>query len=62
VLIETTGKSDDQIKLQVSRIEDILAEIRGNLVIFPTKFMEAEDERNDFLFNTDRLAPIDVFD
>jgi phospholipase D1/2 len=62
VLIETTGKSDDQIKQQVSRIEDILAEIRGNLVIFPTKFMEAEDERNDFLFNTDRLAPIDVFD
>ncbi|KAM3579992.1 Phospholipase D1 [Umbelopsis sp. WA50703] len=62
VLIETTGKSDEQVKQQVQRVDHVLAEIRGNLVIWPTKFMEAEDERNDFLFNTDKLAPIDIFD
>jgi phospholipase D1/2 len=62
VLIETTGKSEEQVEQQVHRIEDILAEIRGNLVIFPTKFMEAEDDRNDFLSTTDKLAPIDIFD
>ncbi|KAG2173548.1 hypothetical protein INT44_007139 [Umbelopsis vinacea] len=62
VLLETAGKSDEEVKQQVHRIEDILAEIRGNLVIFPTKFMEAEDDRNDFLFNKDKLAPIDIFD
>ncbi|KAI8576832.1 hypothetical protein K450DRAFT_255206 [Umbelopsis ramanniana AG] len=61
-LVETTGKTEEQVNQQVHRIEDILAEIRGNLVIFPTKFMEAEDDRNDFLFNTDKLAPIDIFD
>ncbi|KAJ2958557.1 hypothetical protein NQZ79_g5872 [Umbelopsis isabellina] len=62
VLIETDGKSDEQVKQQVSRIDNVLSEIRGNLVIWPTQFMEAEDERNDFLFNTDKLAPIDIFD
>jgi phospholipase D1/2 len=62
VLVETTGKTEEQVEQQVHRIEDILAEIRGNLVIFPTKFMEAEDDHNDFLFNTDKLAPIDIFD
>ena len=31
-------------------------------VIYPTRFLEGEDIANNFLFNTDRLMPLPIYD
>jgi phospholipase D1/2 len=31
-------------------------------VIYPTRFLESEDVANNFLFNTDRLLPLPIYD
>ncbi|KAJ1309919.1 hypothetical protein OPQ81_006678 [Rhizoctonia solani] len=38
-------------------MEELLQDIRGHLVVFPTRFLEGEDVANNFLFNTDRILP-----
>lgn len=43
-------------------IRDIIRHIRGHLVIWPNHFMEDDDVRGDFLFNVDKIAPIEIFD
>lgn len=32
-------------------MEELLGELRGHLVVYPTRFLEAEDLANNFLFN-----------
>ncbi|KAF8500767.1 phospholipase D [Russula emetica] len=34
----------------------------GHLVIHPTRFLESEDVANNFLFNTDRMLPLPIYD
>ncbi|KAH7340733.1 hypothetical protein B0J17DRAFT_694350 [Rhizoctonia solani] len=43
-------------------MEELLQDIRGHLVVFPTRFLEGEDVANNFLFNTDRLLPLPIYD
>ncbi|CCO37404.1 hypothetical protein BN14_11560 [Rhizoctonia solani AG-1 IB] len=43
-------------------MEELLQDIRGHLVIYPTRFLEGEDVANNFLFNTDRLLPLPIYD
>ena len=35
-------------------MEKLLGELRGHLVLYPTRFLEGEDVSNNFLFNADR--------
>ncbi|KIL67865.1 hypothetical protein M378DRAFT_185469 [Amanita muscaria Koide BX008] len=43
-------------------MEKLLGELNGHLVVYPTKFLEAEDIANNFLFNADRLLPLLIYD
>jgi len=43
-------------------MEQLLRELRGHLVIYPTRFLEGEDAANNFLFNADRLMPLPIYD
>ncbi|KAF8610545.1 phospholipase D [Ceratobasidium sp. AG-I] len=43
-------------------MEELLQDVRGHLVVFPTRFLEGEDVANNFLFNTDRLLPLPIYD
>ncbi|KAI8047669.1 uncharacterized protein B0P05DRAFT_565544 [Gilbertella persicaria] len=43
-------------------VRQVLAHIRGHLVIWPHHFMEQDDEQNQFLFNVDKFAPLEIFD
>ncbi|KAG8706505.1 Phospholipase D1 [Ceratobasidium sp. 395] len=43
-------------------MEELLEDIKGHLVIYPTRFLEGEDVANNFLFNTDRLLPLPIYD
>ena len=36
--------------------------VRASPVIFPTRFLEGEDVAKNFLFNTDRLLPLPIYD
>lgn len=42
--------------------EELLNELNGHLVIYPTRFLEGEDIANNFLFNADRLLPLPIYD
>lgn len=43
-------------------MERLLGELNGHLVFYPTRFLEAEDAANNFLFNADRLLPLPIYD
>ncbi|PIL22873.1 hypothetical protein GSI_15569 [Ganoderma sinense ZZ0214-1] len=43
-------------------MENVLRELRGHLVIYPTRFLEGEDKANNFLFASDRLLPLPIYD
>ncbi|KAF8586907.1 phospholipase D [Ramaria rubella] len=43
-------------------MEALLMEVRGHLVVYPTRFLEGEDVANNFLFNADRLLPLPIYD
>ncbi|KAJ2932640.1 hypothetical protein H1R20_g4455, partial [Candolleomyces eurysporus] len=42
--------------------EELLKDLNGHLVIYPTRFLEGEDIANNFLFNADRLLPLPIYD
>ncbi|KAF9649936.1 phospholipase D [Thelephora ganbajun] len=42
-------------------MEKLLGELRGHLVIYPTRFLEGEDIANNFLFNADKLLPLLIY-
>ena len=41
-------------KWERDEMEKLLGELRGHLVLYPTRFLEGEDVANNFLFNADR--------
>ncbi|KAI0826732.1 phospholipase D [Trametes gibbosa] len=43
-------------------MESLLHELRGHLVLYPTRFLEGEDIANNFLFPSDRLMPLPIYD
>ncbi|CDO70864.1 hypothetical protein BN946_scf184801.g57 [Trametes cinnabarina] len=43
-------------------MESLLHELRGHLVLYPTRFLEGEDLANNFLFPSDRLMPLPIYD
>ncbi|KAI9022223.1 hypothetical protein CLU79DRAFT_719197 [Phycomyces nitens] len=43
-------------------VRDLLKEIRGHLVVWPLHYMEEEDNDNEFVFNMDKIMPIEIFD
>lgn len=42
-------------------MESLLEEVRGHLVVYPTRFLESEDAANNFLFNSDRILPLLIY-
>lgn len=42
-------------------MEACLLEVRGNLVVYPTRFLEVESIGGNFLFSRDRLPPQSIF-
>lgn len=48
-------------KKNVTTIDEILQQVQGHLVIWPIHFLEDADERNEFLQNRDKIAPIEIF-
>ena len=48
--------------LELEQMEALLEETQGALVIHPTKFLEAEDMSNNFLFAMDRINPLLIYD
>ncbi|KAN0129506.1 phospholipase D [Lactarius tabidus] len=49
-------------KQEGEEMETLLQELCGHLVIHPTRFLEGEDVAKNFLFNTDRLLPLPIYD
>ncbi|KZV82901.1 phospholipase D/nuclease, partial [Exidia glandulosa HHB12029] len=43
-------------------MEAQLGELVGNLVVYPTRFLESEDVANNFLFPSDRILPLPIYD
>lgn len=53
------SKGDEPFeKWERDEMEKLLSELRGHLVLYPTRFLEGEDVSNNFLFNADRWALI----
>ncbi|GAA6060274.1 hypothetical protein JCM10212_003974 [Sporobolomyces blumeae] len=49
-------------KEERDQMEDLLHEVSGQLVIFPTRFLEAESAGSNFLFSKDRIPPMAIYD
>ncbi len=47
---------------ELDQMEALLEELKGNLVLHPTRFLEAEDHSNNFLFAMDRINPLLIYD
>ncbi|CAK5284305.1 unnamed protein product [Mycena citricolor] len=43
-------------------MEKLLGQLNGHLVLYPNRFLEGEDVANNFLFNSDRLLPLPIYD
>ncbi|WVR06183.1 hypothetical protein IAU60_003213 [Kwoniella sp. DSM 27419] len=57
-----SGPDDAWHDWEREEMEELLGEIRGHLVIYPTRFLEAEDLANNFLFNSDKILPLPIYD
>ncbi|KAK9240434.1 hypothetical protein V1525DRAFT_394954 [Lipomyces kononenkoae] len=42
--------------------EDMLNEIRGHLIVFPTDWLLKEEEAGNWFYNIDRIPPIEIYD
>ncbi len=47
---------------ELEQMEALLEECKGSLVLHPTRFLEAEDHSNNFLFAMDRINPLLIYD
>ncbi|EIN12579.1 phospholipase D [Punctularia strigosozonata HHB-11173 SS5] len=57
------AKGDEPFeKWEREEMENLLHELNGQLVLYPTRFLEGEDIANNFLFNADRLLPLPIYD
>ncbi|KZT60114.1 phospholipase D [Calocera cornea HHB12733] len=43
-------------------MENLLRHVKGHLVLYPTRFLEGEDMANNFLFTSDRVFPMPIYD
>lgn len=57
-----SGENDPWAQWELDEMEELLNNVRGHLVIYPTRFLEAEDMANNFLFNQERILPIQIYD
>lgn len=46
-----SGEGEAWQPWELKEMEELLDEVRGHLVVYPTRFLEAEDLANNFLFN-----------
>jgi len=49
-------------KNEIELMENLLSELRGNLVMYPIKFLESEAMSGNNLFSRDRIQPMAVYD
>ncbi|KAK9366044.1 hypothetical protein V1509DRAFT_631086 [Lipomyces kononenkoae] len=42
--------------------EDMLNEVRGHLIVFPSDWLLKEDEAGNWFYNIDRIPPIEIYD
>ncbi|EGO24033.1 hypothetical protein SERLADRAFT_362129 [Serpula lacrymans var. lacrymans S7.9] len=49
-------------KEEKDEMEELLNQLQGHLVIYPTRFLEGEDIAENFLFNADRIMPLPIYD
>ncbi|GAA5892771.1 uncharacterized protein JCM6883_007468 [Sporobolomyces salmoneus] len=49
-------------KEEKDQMEELLHELTGQLVVFPTRFLEAESAGSNFLFSKDRIPPMAIYD
>ncbi|UZJ56005.1 hypothetical protein CBS101457_005325 [Exobasidium rhododendri] len=49
-------------KNELEQMERLLEETRGTLVLHCTRFLEAEDRSDNFLFPLDKINPLNVYD
>ncbi|KAL7424031.1 Phospholipase D1 [Cryptotrichosporon argae] len=58
----SSGEEEAWHEWEMKEMEKLLNEVRGHLVIYPTRFLEAEDMANNFLFNSDKILPLPIYD
>ncbi|KIJ64492.1 hypothetical protein HYDPIDRAFT_90375 [Hydnomerulius pinastri MD-312] len=58
----STQRPESSDTREWEEMENLLKETRGHLVVHPTRFLEGEDEAENFLFNADRLMPLPIYD
>ncbi|KAG2151353.1 phospholipase D [Suillus clintonianus] len=49
-------------KQERDEMEELLKDVRGHLVVYPTRFLEVEDNAGNFVFNADRMLPLQIYD
>lgn len=57
-----SGENEAWQPWEIQEMEELLGEVRGHLVVYPTRFLEAEDLANNFLFNQERILPLLIYD
>lgn len=57
-----SGDGDAWAQWELDEMEDLLGDVRGHLVLYSTRFLEAEDLANNFLFNQERILPLVIYD
>ncbi|KAG2065325.1 phospholipase D [Suillus decipiens] len=48
-------------KQERDEMEELLKDVRGHLVVYPTRFLEGEDIAGNFMFNADRMLPLPIY-
>ncbi|KAK9246810.1 hypothetical protein V1506DRAFT_533817 [Lipomyces tetrasporus] len=48
--------------LSKAAAEDMLKEVRGHLIVFPSDWLVKEDEAGNWFYNIDRIPPIEIYD
>lgn len=60
--IQRASGDDVWTDREIEEMENLLYETRGHLVLYSTRFLEAEDLANNFLFNSDKILPLPIYD
>jgi phospholipase D1/2 len=48
-------------KQERDEMEELLKDVRGHLVVYPSRFLEGEDVAGNFIFNADRMLPLPIY-
>ncbi|OXG99122.1 phospholipase D, partial [Cryptococcus neoformans A1-35-8] len=59
---KASGPDEGWAEWEKEEMELLLNEVKGHLVIYPNRFLEGEDLANNFLFNSDKILPLPIFD